>query len=69
MMKALGEVTVEQLEARIEFFGGMCAYCGVKPWEHLDHAISIVQGGTNWPANLRPSCATCNLSRTRSLRS
>jgi 5-methylcytosine-specific restriction endonuclease McrA len=63
MVNAGGDATIEQIEARIAFFGGMCAYCGAKPWEHLDHAISLAQGGSNWPANLRPSCAECNHSK------
>lgn len=31
---------------------------------HVDHIVPLVQGGAMWdPANLRASCATCNLSR------
>lgn len=63
LVEARGDATIEQVEARIAFFGGMCAYCGMKPWKHLDHAIPISRGGTNWPSNLRPACAKCNLSK------
>ncbi len=60
--KAAGHATDEQIKARVEFFGGVCSYCG-GPYEHLDHAISVSRGGTNWPANLRPACERCNLSK------
>ena len=59
---ASGTFTQEQLEARIAFFGDCCAYCG-GPYQHLDHAIALSKGGTNWPANFRPSCAKCNCSK------
>lgn len=60
---ASGTVTDEQIAARVELFGGLCAYCGSQPYEHLDHVIALARGGTNWPANLRPACAECNLSK------
>ncbi len=56
---ASGHFTEEQLANRIAFFFGKCAYCG-GPYQHLDHAIALAKGGTNWPANLRPSCQPCN---------
>lgn len=65
MKRAAGSATDEQIAARIDLFDGMCAYCAEAEWEHLDHAIPIVKGGTNWPANLRPACAACNLSKNR----
>lgn len=57
-----GYFTAPQLEERIKFFGNRCAYCG-GPYEHVDHAIPLAKGGTNWPANLRPSCAKCNTKK------
>jgi 5-methylcytosine-specific restriction endonuclease McrA len=59
---APGYATAEQIAARVAYFGGVCSYCG-GPYEHLEHAISLSQGGTNWPANLRPSCEACNLTK------
>lgn len=59
---AHGDATDEQIKARVDFFGGVCSYCG-GPHEHLDHAIPIARGGTNWPANIRPACAHCNRSK------
>lgn len=59
---APGKVTPAQIKARIEFYGGCCAYCS-KPYEHLDHVIPLSRGGSNLPANIRPTCAKCNLSK------
>lgn len=60
---ALGRCSFEQLEARIAFYGWKCAYCKVAPYEHLDHVIPLARGGTNFPANIRPSCKRCNMSK------
>lgn len=60
---APGVATPEQIRARIEAFGGLCAYCRKRPYEHLDHVVPLSRGGSNWPANLRPACARCNKSK------
>lgn len=60
---AAGTASDVQIEARVAVFGGMCAYCARKPYEHLDHVVALSRGGTNWPANLRPACAECNLAK------
>ena len=48
-----------------EFREGPCAVCGqhIKiEHMHAAHVISVANGGTNHVDNLRPCCATCNLS-------
>jgi len=57
---APGVASVEQIAARMAFFGNACSYCGGS-FEHVEHAIPLSRGGTNWPANLRPACSACNL--------
>lgn len=59
---ASGRATAAQIRARVEYFGGVCSYCG-GTFEHMDHSIALARGGTNWPANLRPACEGCNLSK------
>ena len=66
---APGYYTEEQLQARIDFYGRRCYLCDCD-WDalpaghkHIDHVVPISLGGTNWPANLRPACETCNLSK------
>lgn len=49
--------------ARVDYYGGMCSYCQSAPFEHIDHAIPVARGGSNWPSNLRPSCGDCNLRK------
>lgn len=56
---ASGTCTAGQLQARIDFYGGRCWMCGA-PYEAIDHVIPLSKGGTNWPANLRPACTSCN---------
>lgn len=58
----------EQLEARIEFYGARCYLCR-EPFEAIDHVIPVSRGGSEWPANLRPVCKSCNSRKgTRPLR-
>lgn len=56
---AAGEASVDQIQARIDFYGGLCWLCR-SPWQQIDHVIPWAHGGSNWPANIRPICATCN---------
>lgn len=59
---AVGFCSPSQLEARIEYYGYHCAYCP-GPFEHVDHVIPLSKGGTAWPSNLVPACASCNCSK------
>lgn len=61
-MGATGSATTEQIAARVAYYGGRCWMCGA-PWEHVDHVKPVAAGGSNWPANLRPACAPCNLRK------
>lgn len=48
---------------RVKFYGWCCAYCSIRLTPKtvtVDHVIPLSRGGTNWPANLVPSCAHCN---------
>lgn len=60
---AAGFASVDAVKARADYYGNKCAYCKRKQAEHIDHVIPLVRGGTNWPANLRPACASCNTSK------
>ena len=60
--QAAGHVTPEQLAARLAYYGARCYLCGT-PWAHWDHVIPLARGGSNWPANLRPACVTCNVRK------
>ena len=59
---ASGRATVEQIQARWEYYGNKCYICG-KDAEATDHVKPLAKGGSNWPANLRPICKRCNNSK------
>lgn len=61
-LAASGEATPEQIQARLDYYGNKCIYCK-GPYGHLDHFYPLARGGTNWPANLVPSCGDCNRSK------
>ena len=52
--------TTALVQARINFYGGLCYLCG-KPAEAIDHVKPLARGGSHWPANLRPICTRCNV--------
>ena len=57
-----GHATKKQIMLKVEYYGGLCYLCG-KPYEEIDHVIPLSKGGTDWPANLRPICKSCNSSK------
>lgn len=60
---AKGSYNQTQLNARFEYFGNKCYLCGSTNRLTVDHVISLDQGGSNWPANLRPCCMRCNAGK------
>lgn len=42
-----------------------CHYCGTDRMLGLDHVIPLSNGGLNRPANIVPSCQSCNSSKGR----
>jgi 5-methylcytosine-specific restriction endonuclease McrA len=42
--------------------GRRCWRCG-QPATDVDHAIPLVEGGSDLIDNLRPACASCNRGR------
>jgi 5-methylcytosine-specific restriction endonuclease McrA len=53
---------VEQIRARIDYYGGRCRLCG-EIADTIDHVRPLVKGGSNHPANLRPACRSCNSAK------
>lgn len=51
--------TLDQLQARVAFFGRQCWMCG-GAWTALDHVKPLSKGGPHMLANLRPACKPCN---------
>lgn len=61
-LNAPGNATVDQILARWAYYGSKCWICG-KDAEHTDHVKPLSKGGSNWPANLRPACSSCNRAK------
>lgn len=61
---AVGYATLEEMRQLFVSQDGLCAYC-YSSAEHLDHMISLFNGGSNWPENLQWLCAFHNLSKGR----
>jgi 5-methylcytosine-specific restriction endonuclease McrA len=56
-------VTGRDLAWLVRRHGGMCAYCGIRPYEHFDHVVPLARGGRHSVGNLLPACAPCNLAK------
>lgn len=61
-LAANGDSNHIQIASRMAYHGHKCIYCG-GPFEEIEHMIPLSRGGTNWPANLAPSCLSCNRSK------
>lgn len=56
-------VTGHDLLRLVRRYGGKCAYCDVRDYEHFDHVIPLSRGGRHSIGNLLPACAPCNLAK------
>lgn len=61
------EVSGRDLTRLVTRFGGVCAYCRMRPHEHFDHVIPLAKGGRHAIGNLLPACSTCNLAKAAKL--
>jgi 5-methylcytosine-specific restriction endonuclease McrA len=57
--QAPGHCSSAQLHARWLYYGNHCYICRCRATA-TDHVIPLSRGGSNWPANLRPICKSCN---------
>jgi 5-methylcytosine-specific restriction endonuclease McrA len=63
---AKGFHTFEEFRIKLEYYGYRCCYCGKQLDIHTateDHRIPLSRGGTDWIANILPSCKPCNSSK------
>lgn len=47
----------------LDQFGGLCAYCRLRPGTTIDHVVPLSRGGADAIWNLLPACITCNCSK------
>jgi 5-methylcytosine-specific restriction endonuclease McrA len=59
MGAAVVPYTTEQLQQKIDYWGGLCWICGA-PYEAIDHVKPLNKGGLHILSNLRPICRSCN---------
>ena len=50
----------------IDKYGNRCVYCG-GAFTHIDHYVPLSKGGSHTLENVRPSCETCNLTKSNKL--
>lgn len=60
---APGNATAADIDARFEYHGNKCIYCGSEDSLEVEHRIPLARGGSNHPANLAPACRSCNSSK------
>lgn len=48
------------VEARFDYYGWRCAYCGSSKDLQADHIKPKARGGADLPCNLVPACGPCN---------
>lgn len=56
--------TPTKIAARVAYHGERCYYCS-GPFEHVEHRIPLSRGGYHLPANMVPSCKSCNSRKHR----
>lgn len=55
-------VSVDQIQARISYYGGRCWMCGDAATT-IDHVKPLAKGGLHLASNLRPACRPCNIRK------
>jgi hypothetical protein len=58
----IASLTLEEWEQTISDFGGICAYCRVKPFTVLEHFVPVAIAGTH-SKNCLPACKDCNIKK------
>lgn len=57
---AEGFIALRDWARLVNRHGGLCAYCGERPWTDVDHVIPLARGGRNTIGNVLPACGLCN---------
>ena len=60
---AAGNATAADIQARFDYHGNRCYYCGCDGKMQIEHRIPLSRGGTHYPANIVPACEHCNKSK------
>lgn len=60
---ATGNATAVEIQARFDYYGNRCYYCGCDGKMTIEHRIPLSRGGSHHPANIVPACPSCNFSK------
>jgi 5-methylcytosine-specific restriction endonuclease McrA len=60
---AEGQFTSAEWRARVESYGGTCAYRGEVGPVQVDHRTPLTRGGANSIDNILPACRKCNTEK------
>ena len=53
-------LTLSQWLETLKYFQWKCAYCGIRPYEILEHFLPLFHGGGTTQDNCIPACPSCN---------
>jgi 5-methylcytosine-specific restriction endonuclease McrA len=62
---AVGSHSLAEWRSLVKDAMGRCVYCGIETRLTRDHANPLCRGGTDFIANIRPSCGPCNSRKGR----
>lgn len=60
---SVSTLTVNEWNEILESLNGMCFWCGVAEWEHVEHIVALINGGGHTAGNVVPACKPCNLKK------
>jgi len=64
---AQGQHSADDIKRLVHRFHGLCAYCGVEPFNDIEHVVPLSRGGSDYIGNLLPACRTCNSKKHKKL--
>lgn len=53
-------LTLRAWSITVEHYMGLCAYCGKRPYQVIEHVLPIALGGGTTVENCVPACEECN---------
>ena len=49
----------------LSVYAGLCAYCGARPADSVDHIVPVARGGRHSTENILPACISCNCAKRK----
>lgn len=61
--KAKCNLTLRAWATTVAYYHSMCAYCGKRPYQVIEHVLPIALGGGTTVDNCVPACCECNTKK------